>query len=57
MGFSLAEIGRMFAKGGALQLDRQELLRKADQLDNKISQLSAMRDGLRHAAVCPEPSH
>jgi hypothetical protein len=30
---------------------------KADELDHTIRQLSAMRDGLRHAAACPAPSH
>jgi len=56
-GLSLEEIGRMFAKNGDLQIDRQKLLIKADELDETISQLIAMRDGLRHAAICPEPSH
>jgi len=56
-GLSLEEIGCMFAKNGDLQIDRQKLVIKADELDETISQLIAMRDGLRHAAVCPEPSH
>jgi len=56
-GLSLEEIGGMFAKDGGLQIDRQKLLIKADELDETISQLIAMREGLRHAAVCPEPSH
>ncbi|MFX7727940.1 MerR family transcriptional regulator, partial [Acinetobacter baumannii] len=30
---------------------------KADELDRTIRRLNAMRDGLRHAAVCPAPSH
>jgi DNA-binding transcriptional MerR regulator len=56
-GLSLEEIGTMFSKGGALQIDRKKLLLKADELDKKIYQLTTMRDGLLHAAVCPEPSH
>lgn len=56
-GLSLDEIGSMFTKGGTLQVDRKRLLLKADELDKTISQLSAMRDGLHHAAICPEPSH
>ena len=56
-GFSLDEIGRMFAPGGQACIDRQMLEDKAEELDRTIRQLSAMRDGLRHAAACPAPSH
>jgi DNA-binding transcriptional MerR regulator len=56
-GFSLEEIGRMFAPGGIPRIDRQMLAAKADELDKTIRKLSAMRDGLRHAAACPAPSH
>ena len=53
-GFSLEEIATMFTRP---QIDREQLLVKADQLDRTIKQLIAMRDGLRHAADCPAPSH
>jgi MerR family redox-sensitive transcriptional activator SoxR len=33
------------------------LLAKADDLDHTIRRLTAMRDGLRHAADCKAPSH
>src|SRR5262245_29227357 len=56
-GFSLDEIARMFAADGKPRIDRQLLASKAEQLDATIRKLSAMRDGLRHAAVCPAPSH
>jgi len=56
-GFSLDEIARMFAPGGGPRIDRQMLAAKADELDRTIRKLSAMRDGLRHAAACPAPSH
>ena len=56
-GFSLDEIARMFAPNGRPQIDRQALTAKAEELDETIRKLSAMRDGLRHAAVCPAPSH
>jgi len=56
-GLSLEEIGSMFSKNGDIQVNRHQLLTKADELEQKINQLVAMRDGLRHAAVCPEPSH
>lgn len=56
-GFSLGEIVRMFAPDGRPQIDRDVLAAKAEELDRTIRKLSAMRDGLRHAAVCPAPSH
>ena len=56
-GFSLVEIARMFAPDGRPQIDRKLLAAKADELDQTIRKLTAMRDGLRHAAVCRAPSH
>jgi DNA-binding transcriptional MerR regulator len=56
-GFSLDEIAGMFAPDGRPRIDRQMLAGKADELNRTIRKLSAMRDGLRHAAACPAPSH
>ncbi|MBU1310871.1 MAG: helix-turn-helix domain-containing protein [Gammaproteobacteria bacterium] len=56
-GFTLAELAPMLGEKGQPDIDRTLLLSKADELDNTIAQLSAMRDGLRHAAVCSAPSH
>lgn len=56
-GFSLGEIARMFAPDGRPRIDRQLLSAKADQLDRTLRRLTAMRDGLRHAAACRAPSH
>jgi DNA-binding transcriptional MerR regulator len=56
-GFSLEEIAAMFAADGRPRIDRQRLAAKADELDGTIRRMSAMRDGLRHAAACPAPSH
>lgn len=56
-GFSLDEIARMFAPDGRPKIDRDMLEAKADELGRTIRKLSAMRNGLRHAAVCPAPSH
>ncbi len=56
-GFSLEEIGRMFSTDGRTNIDRQALAAKAEELDATIRQLRAMRNGLRHAAVCPARSH
>jgi DNA-binding transcriptional MerR regulator len=56
-GFSLEEVARMFAPDGRPRIDRQMLSAKADELDRTIEKLAAMRNGLRHAAVCRAPSH
>lgn len=56
-GFSLDEMARMFAPDGQLRIDRQMLAAKAKELDQTIRQLTAMRDGLRHAVACTAPSH
>lgn len=55
-GFSLEEIYEMFTPDGPV-INRELLLAKADELDNKIAELTAMRDGLNHAAVCKAPNH
>ncbi|TDU28500.1 DNA-binding transcriptional MerR regulator [Panacagrimonas perspica] len=57
-GFSLDEMARMFAThNGHPAIDRDALAAKAAELDVRIRHMTAMRDGLRHAAVCPAPSH
>lgn len=56
-GFSLDEMGRMLGTKGNPDIDREMLVSKADELDKTIQKLRAMRDGLRHAAVCSAPSH
>ncbi|MBN3727950.1 helix-turn-helix domain-containing protein [Burkholderia sp. Ac-20379] len=56
-GFSLDEMAQMFAPDAQPRIDRPMLLAKAEQLDATIRKLTAMRDGLRHAAACPAPSH
>ena len=56
-GFSLDEIALMFAPDGRPRIDRQMLTAKSNELDRKIRKLTAMRDGLRHAAACHAPSH
>jgi DNA-binding transcriptional MerR regulator len=55
-GFSLDEIRLMFTPHGP-RLDRKKLTAKAEQLDRTIRELTAMRDGLRHAAACPARTH
>ena len=56
-GFSLTEIGSMFSPEGQPSIDRRMLSAKADEIDGMVKRLKAMSKGLRHAAVCPAPSH
>jgi DNA-binding transcriptional MerR regulator len=56
-GFSLDQIKLMFTADGKVRIDKGLLSAKAEELDGTIRRLTAMRDGLRHAAVCPAPSH
>jgi DNA-binding transcriptional MerR regulator len=57
-GFSLDELAQMFgAASDRPAIDRQMLAAKADELEATIRKLTAVRDGLRHAAACPAPSH
>jgi len=56
-GFSLDDIAGMFAPDGRPRIDRQRLRDRADDLDRTIRRLRVLRDGLRHAAACPAPSH
>jgi DNA-binding transcriptional MerR regulator len=56
-GFSLDEIRVMFAPDGKARIDREMLASKADELERMVRRLKSMIEGLRHAAVCPAPSH
>lgn len=56
-GFSLEEIASMFGRQGVPELPRDLLHQKADQIDQQIHKLTALRDTLRHVADCPAPSH
>lgn len=56
-GFTLDEIAAMFGDADQPHIDRERLLEKADEVDQSIRRLTAMRDGLRHAADCPHPRH
>lgn len=56
-GFTLDEIRTMLTGKGEPNIDRQILAAKADEIDATIRRLRAMSRGLRHAAICPAPSH
>ena len=45
--------GEGLYKDGEPQIERGVLSAKADELDERIRELTALRDGLRHAAACP----
>ena len=55
-GFTLDEIAAMMSEEGP-RIERAALMAKADELDEKIRQMTIMRDGLRHAANCRAPNH
>lgn len=56
-GFSLDQIRAMFGTGQSAQVDRTLLADKSKDLERTIKQLTALKNGLDHAAVCPAPSH
>lgn len=56
-GFSLDEIAGMFGRNGMPDLPRTVLHRKADEIERRIRDLTALRDTLRHVADCRAPSH
>ena len=56
-GFSLEEIAAMLGRRGKPSIDRKALAARADALDDNIRRLVGLRNALRHAAVCPAPSH
>ena len=56
-GFSLDEIAAMLGRRGKPSIDRKALAARADALDDNIRRLVGLRNALRHAAVCPAPSH
>ncbi|AIY67620.1 helix-turn-helix domain-containing protein [Pseudoalteromonas piratica] len=56
VGLSLDEIAKMLLPNG-VEVNRSLLLEKADELDKQIKSMTAIRDGLRHAAECSAPHH
>lgn len=52
VGFSLDEIGNMFTPNGP-DIDRALLLAKADELDQKIKELTAIRNDRNRGAAYP----
>lgn len=55
-GFSLNEMSSLFKKGERI-LDKEQLKKKASEIDKKIKKLEAAREGLIHASNCKAPGH
>lgn len=56
-GFSLMEISAIVGKDGQLELPRDTLRAKADDLQRQMAKLRVLRDTLRHVAECKAPNH
>ena len=56
-GLSLDEIGRMLRPDGTPRVDRAVLRARAAEFDAEIRRLTAVRDGLLHAAECRAEDH
>ena len=56
-GFTLDEIVAMFGDDRALVIDRATLAAKAEELGQRIRNLTALKRGLEHASNCPAPRH
>ncbi|RBW63338.1 helix-turn-helix domain-containing protein [Ruegeria sp. A3M17] len=56
-GFSLVEIKETMGSEGRPDLDRTALAAKADAIDVRIKELTALRDGLRHVMNCTAENH
>lgn len=57
-GFQLEELSKLFkSKKESLLIDRIVLKEKALEIERRIKQLEAAREGLIHASQCRAPSH
>lgn len=56
-GFKLDELSELFKNQKNIVLNKTQLKKKAIEIDKKIKQLEAVRDGLIHAGNCKAPSH
>lgn len=56
-GFKLDDLNELFKNQKKILLDKVQLKKKAIEIDTKIKQMEAVRDGLIHAGNCKAPSH
>ncbi len=55
--FSLLDLRKLFKSQSKILLDKEQLKKKALEIDKKIKKLEAVRDGLIHSGNCRAPSH
>lgn len=55
-GFSLTEIAPILRQDGRLELPRDKLRAKAEEIGRQMAGLRILRDTLRHVANCKAPS-
>ena len=55
VGFTLAEIGRLWSDRTDRAAQGELLLRKLDELQRKAEEIAVAREALRHALDCPAP--
>lgn len=56
-GLTLEDIASMFSSEGRLQVNREFLSLKAEEIERTIRQLTAVRKTLLHVAKCSAPNH
>ncbi len=56
-GFSLTEIGELLGADDKPELDLDALDARACELEDRIKELTALRDGIRHIMKCSAKSH
>lgn len=56
-GFTLDDLSDMATAESRFAVDRRKVRDKAEQLDRRIKELTALRACLRHVAECPAESH
>lgn len=55
--FSLDEIGKMLNHQNGPNIERASLLAKAEEIEQTILSLLALKNGILHIANCPEDNH
>lgn len=56
-GFTLDEMAAMVNPAGQTAIDKEQLIRRARDIDRTIRQLKVFSSGLRHIARCTEQDH
>lgn len=56
-GLTLEDIASMFTTEGKLQVNREFLFKKADEIEKSVRQLTAVRKTLLHVAKCSASNH